>query len=161
MNIFNVPINRSGRQLTDIRLHESFNMNADFDNKGKCRCRCCEYRQYVRGTFTFNGVAAIHQLPDGPLEPITWREDGVPNHFAPGQHLFYGHRGAPGTLTDIYQNPNRATGCEYRGFDDPGMSHPNPAVAIVMNLEFRGEIIDVCRGRVVRTTTWTVNHSRP
>ncbi len=157
----NVPANRSGRQLTGNRLHESFHINADFNDTGKCRCRCCEYRQYVRGTFTFNGVAAVHQLPDGPLHPTIWREDGVPHSFGPGQHFFYGHRGHLGTPTDIYQNPNRATGCEYRGFDNPRMSHPNPALPMVMNLKFRGDIIDVRRGRVVRTTTWTVNYSRP
>lgn len=157
---FDVPANRSGRQMTGNRLHESFNMNADFVGFLCCKCSCCEYRQYVRGSFTAGGAAVVHVLPGGAMDPVVWREDGVPNHFGPGAHFFYGHRGDPGTITDVYQSPNRADGCEYRGFDDPGIS-TTPLVAMTMNLEFRGEIVDVCTGKTKRTATWTVAHTHP
>lgn len=156
---FNIPTNRSGRRVDGNRLHESFNMNADFGSTGNCQCSCCEYRQYVRGTFTLNGVTLVHMLPSGALHPTTWREDGVPNFFGAGSHFFYGHRADPGTATDIYQ-PTRPTGCQYRGWDDPGI-RAGAGDVIAMNLEFRGEIIDTCRRTVTRSATWTVNYSRP
>jgi hypothetical protein len=157
---FNIPANRSGRQVKGTKLYESFNMNADFDNTTKCQSKSCEFRQYIRGIYTFNGVAAIHQLPYGPLDPVEWREDGVPHHFGKGRHMFYGHRDIPETLSDTYQ-PERKTGHKYRGWDSPMMSHPLPGVTMVMNLEFKAEIIDVATGKVIQTTTWTVNHTQP
>jgi peptide/nickel transport system substrate-binding protein len=157
---FNVPVTRSGRKLSGSRLYESFHMNVTFNDRSKCRSSSCEFRQYIRGTYTHDGILAIHQLPDGPLDPLIWQEDGIPHHFPDGHHMFYGHRDNPDTRTDTYE-PDRATGHEYRGSDSPMMSHPDPAVVMVMNLEFRGKIIDVSSGKVVRTTTWKVNHSKP
>ena len=159
VKVFNVPAHRSGRKLKKSRLYESFHINVDFNDKGKCQSSSCEFRQYIRGSFTLDGVVAIHQLPDGPLDPVIWREDGVPHHFRKGHHMFYGHRDHPDTYADKY-NPERATGHEYRGSDSPMMSHPDPAVTMVMNLEFRGEIIDVASGKAIHATTWKVNHSR-
>ena len=154
-----IPKNRSGRQVSGSRLYESFHMYIDFVDRGKCRCNRCEFRQYIRGYYTFNGVEAIHQLPDGPLDPVAWREDGVPHHFGKGHHMFYGHRDNPETPNDIY-NPERATGHEYRGADTPMVAHSDLNVAMEMNLEFRGDIIDVKTGKVIHTATWKVYHTK-
>ena len=69
---FDPPIPRSGCQTGATFARESFHMNADFDSSGDCACRCCEYRQYVRGRFLENGQPARHQLPSGPLDPRVW-----------------------------------------------------------------------------------------
>ncbi len=152
---FDVPDNRSGCQTAATFARESFEMNADFSSGEPCRCGCCEYRQYVRGRFLFNGRVHRHPLPGGPLSATTFQEDGIPNFYSPGRHAFYGHRADPGFPTDVYRAPDRATGCEYRGFDQPGISGPRARYEV--DLEFRGEIIDACCcNKVLRSTTWRV-----
>ena len=152
---FDVPANRSGCQIGPTFARESFNMNADFSSRESCECGCCEYRQYVRGRFLANGAAVTHQLPSGPLSATTFQEDGIPNFYGAGSHAFYGHRADAGFPNDVYQAPDRATGCEYRGFDRPGISGPQDLYEV--DLEFRGEIIDTCCwNRVLRSSTWRV-----
>ncbi|TWT44101.1 hypothetical protein RAS1_05080 [Phycisphaerae bacterium RAS1] len=157
---FNVPANRSGCVNNPLpsgnrRVGESFNMNADFQNN----CDCCEYRQYVRGSFTYNGNNLPHTLCVGEtLHAVNWQEDGVQDGATCRR---YGHRDTTviGDLgaNDVYDMPNRATGCRYRGFDFPGLSEVPAGDTYDVNLEFRGEIIDTCNAnRVVRTNTWTV-----
>ncbi|NUL82302.1 MAG: hypothetical protein HUU60_06215 [Armatimonadetes bacterium] len=159
VSAFNVPTNRSGCVNEDAgggrrKAGERFNMNADFTGK----CECCEYRQYVKGFFKFNGVNLVHRLCGENLDENNYREDG----FEQGTDCHrYGYRAdAWGQASnDIYQAPNRATGCEYRGFDFPGIT-ANAGNTYEVNLSFRGEIVDVCNGnKVVRTTTWTVKCS--
>jgi hypothetical protein len=154
---FDVPANRSGRQWDGTTLFETFEMNAIFGEGLCCRCRCCEYRQEIRGSFAIGGAPWILQLPRGPLGPTAWMEDGVPNWFGPGRHFRYGHRRDPGTGTDIYR-PNRRDGCEYAGWDRPFV---RGALPLAINLEFRGRIIDICTGKVKRSTTWQVNYHQP
>jgi hypothetical protein len=126
---------------------------------GDCLCSCCEYRQFVRGEFIINGVGVRHVLPDGDLDTATWHEDGIPNRYGPGLHLFYGHRANPGFANDVY-TPNRTNGCEYRGHDDPGVITGDPNATAEVRLQFRGEILDVCNS-TRQTVEWRVEFTRP
>jgi len=125
------------------------------EDQGECKCACCEYRQYVRGFFIINGQKVNHMLPSGLLDPLIFKEDGligVPS----GPH--YGHRDEIERPSDRYL-PTRQDGCEYQGHDFPGVSGP-PDMTFDFNLEFQGEIIDVCNNNVVlQSTTWRVKFS--
>lgn len=136
---------------------ESFDMHAIFGATSGpfvlkslgCRCTCCEYRQFVRGTFTDGSGQPVHfDLPSGPLDPATYCEDGTIDEFGTNQHGYYGHRdhSTPG---DSYSG---AGGCKYEGNEKPSCPPTDGA-----HLEFFGLIVDVCRRRVVARQTWEVD----
>src|SRR3712207_2873300 len=95
-------------------------------------CSCYEYRQYVRGTFLLDGQVLPHQLPSGPLDPAVFLEDGFP---MPHSSAHFGHRMEPGSSDDIYNAPERSTGCEYYGRDLPGIK-VLPGESFEIDLEF-------------------------
>jgi hypothetical protein len=132
---------------------EEFEMEADFTSRGRrCRCSCCEYRQFVRGTFTDAGGASVRfDMPSGPLNPTNYCEDGSIDEFGPGKHGYYGHRGSssPG---DEYSGAGAEKGCTYRAKEAPGCP---PAESV--HLEFLGLVIDRCRGRVTAKRKWVVD----
>jgi hypothetical protein len=145
---FDAPLNRAPNATAKS---EKFDMEADFTalSKKRCYCNCCEYRQFVRGTFTDgNGQAARFDLPSGPLDPSAYREDGRIGEFALTNHGFYGHR--PGsTPGDEY--PGKG-GCQYRGTETAGCPPTDTA-----HLEYVGLIVDRCRRRVAAVETWAVD----
>ena len=130
-----------------------FEMHAAFRNDGRrCRCGCCEYRQYVRGTFTDAAGAAVRfDMPSGALDPARWCEDGAVDEFGTGRHGYYGHRdtSSPG---DEYSSPTGSKACTYRGREAASCPPTDGA-----DLEFLGLIVDRCNRRVVAKRTWTVN----
>jgi hypothetical protein len=146
---FDAPVN----SIADPAVKsESFEIEADFVERGsKCRCGCCQYRQFVRGTFTdASGNPVRFDMPSGALDPVQYCEDGSIDEFGPGKPGYYGHRdtSSPG---DTY-SPGAASGCTYRG--DETASCPPTDTA---HLEYLGMIIDRCRGRVVAKRKWAVD----
>ncbi|HEX8744455.1 MAG TPA: hypothetical protein VF712_15105 [Thermoleophilaceae bacterium] len=133
--------------------NERFEMEADFLARGRrCSCGCCEYRQFVRGTFTDAGGAAVpFDMPSGPLDASRYCEDGAIDEFGPGAHGYYGHRqtSSPG---DTYASSGTAKGCAYRANETPACPPAETA-----HLEFVGLIVDVCQRRVVAKRTWVVD----
>jgi hypothetical protein len=114
-----------------------------------CRCACCEYRQFVRGTFSdAAGDPVPFDLPSGPLDSAEYREDGTIDEFGPAKHGFYGHRNtsSPG---DAYTGTG---GCTYRA-SETLRCPPTEGV----HVEFLGLIVDVCRGRVSTKRKWVVD----
>ena len=112
---------------------------AIFSSDPPCDCKCCEYRQYVHGTFTVNGARIPHPLGGGrTLHPTMWQEDGDRSNRR------YGHRSDPGVLGDQYL-PDQATGCFYVMSDSPGISGLRPGDTYDINLGFVSYITDVCR----------------
>jgi hypothetical protein len=132
---------------------EHFEMEADFVARGRrCRCGCCEYRQYVRGTFTdASGSAIRFDLPSGALDTSRYCEDGAIDEFGPAAHGYYGHRqtSSPG---DAYDGGGPAKGCAYRANETPACPPAESA-----HLEFLGLIVDVCQRTVVEKRTWVVD----
>jgi hypothetical protein len=133
--------------------NEFFEVEADFTDRGRsCRCRCCEYRQYVRGTFSDGAGGHVRfDMPSGPLNPREFCEDGSVDEFGPGRHGFYGHRdtSSPG---DEYSGSSAHAGCNYRGSETASCP---PAEGV--HLEYLGLIVDRCKGKVVEKRKWTVN----
>lgn len=128
---------------------EYFEVAASFEElRRSCHCACCEYRQFVRGTFTdANGQPVRFDMPSGALDASRYCEDGGIWEFAPTTDGYYGHRdtSSPG---DEYA----AKGCSY---------HANERVACPptdsAQLQFVGALVDTCRRRVVAVRKWSVN----
>jgi hypothetical protein len=144
---FEVPLNVSADPAAKS---EFFEVAAAFSTRGRtCRCSCCEYRQFVRGTFTdANGAAVRFDMPSGALSPTTYCEDGAIDEFGPGRHGYYGHRdtSSPG---DEYAPHG---GCDYSGNETASCPPTDGA-----HLEYLGLIIDRCRGTVAEKRTWEVD----
>jgi hypothetical protein len=141
---FTAPLNPSPDPAVKS---ESFEMEAEFLARArKCRCNCCEYRQFVRGTFTDAGGAAVRfDMPSGALDAVKYCEDGAIDEFGPGKHGYYGHRDTS-TPGDAY------SGCTYSGNETPSCP-PTEGV----HLELLGVIIDRCRGTVAAKRKWVVD----
>jgi hypothetical protein len=147
---FNAPLNSS----TDATAKsEFFEMEANFSAEGRrFRCSCCEYRQFVRGTFSDGAGAAVRfDMPSGPLSPDRYCEDGSIDEFGPGKHGFYGHRETSST-GDAYGGKGAEQGCAYHAKETPSCP---PAEGV--HLEFLGLIVDRCRGKVAAKRKWVVD----
>jgi hypothetical protein len=131
-----------------------FAIEGDFSSRGRrCRCKCCEYRQFVRGTFTDAGGNPVQfDMPSGPLSPTSYCEDGAVDEFGPGKPGYYGHRDTSTAGDEYGGGPGAAAGCTYRGREASGCPPTETA-----HLEFLGLIVDRCRNRVVATRTWTID----
>jgi len=149
-----IPSGAVAATMSGSKLSASFTMIGDFAPRIPCNCSCGEYRQYVRGTFTANGSPVAHSLGGGRLlDPTTFQEDG---DVAAG--TVYGHRSVVGTKSIF--TPDQAGGCRFEGSDEPGISNTGSGVALAMNLDFRGELIDTCRSNtVLASSSWTVSGS--
>jgi RHS repeat-associated protein len=149
---WNPPTNFSGEQKTPIsnegiRVHASFNVEAEFIGGKKrgdddCCCKCCEFRQEIKGVFKLNGTIVDHPLlPDEFLDENTFKEDGTPDGSR------YGHRTDGNRPGDLYKTSasrgDRANGCFYRSFDDPGLAGFKTD-SLEAKLTFRFRIIDTC-----------------
>jgi hypothetical protein len=132
---------------------ESFEVAAAFSTAARrCRCACCEYRQFVRGTFTdANGAAVRFDMPSGPLDPSRYCEDGAIDEFGPGSHGYYGHRGTS-TPGDEYGGAAAHKGCEYRA-----KVMPSCPPAEHLHLQFLGMVIDRCRGTMAASFSWVID----
>lgn len=128
-------------------------MNADFEEAGEdCVCKCCVYRQYVRGVFrNAAGNPIDFQLPDGLFNETVYLEDGIPNEWGPGEHGFYGRRERPALPHDKYL-PDQEDGCEYRGSDTVTCGATE-----TLHAEFIGLIVDTCESKIVDVRMWVVN----
>jgi hypothetical protein len=146
---FEVPLNSVTNATAKSEL---FEMEADFASRGwRCRCNCCEYRQFVRGTFSDAAAAPVRfDLPSGGLDPVAYCEDGAIDEFGPGRHGYYGHRDTS-SAGDAYSGTGASSGCTYRANETPSCP-PTEGV----HLEFLGLIVDRCRGTVAAKRNWVV-----
>ncbi|KAA3606763.1 MAG: hypothetical protein DWQ01_17250 [Planctomycetota bacterium] len=159
---FTVPKNKTACKVVDAgsgrkKVGQEFLMEARF---GATNPECCEYRQYLKGEFKVGGTVLTHNLPGGKkLEKNKYHEDGI-RGATPPTNEHYGHRSeGDQDTTDVYSNPDRATGKNYDGYDFPGITG-TPPFTYSIDLVFKGEIIDVCKcNKVVKSSTWKVKCS--
>jgi hypothetical protein len=169
---FHVPTGVSGCKVVATtpgsrKAGDEFRMEVDFHEPAHpVTCAVGEYRQYVSGTFTVNGVNISHGLPNpaggAPLtmSSTTLMEDGL---VAPPvtMNVFYGHRidqAGNGDPTDRYL-PQRDDGCQYRGTDFPGVEAGIGSTYNVA-LNFQGDAIDrATSDLVLQSNSWSVNCS--
>ena len=143
--------------LVGNRLCAPFTMVADFAPKDPARpddVGYGEYRQYVRGSFTSEGNPVVHSLgPGRNLSPDVWQEDG---DFNLG--TAYGYRALLGTGSR-FVNPDQTTGTQFQGEDEPGIGGASGTL-VTMNLEFKGDLIDVGNNNsILATSNWKVTGS--
>lgn len=162
------------------RCGGSFEMNAVFTDANPSIPACGEYRQYIRGTVLVDGDPFNYIARErGVAVPVRMRprpapgssddqfvEDGqaASNTLNPfGVDLTYGHRDAPvgnGNVLDLYV-PSRRSGPQYAGRDAPQWSG-SQGLNVQLELDFRGQLVDVCNGgAVLRTQEWTVRSELP
>jgi hypothetical protein len=145
---FDAPLN-----VTATAQKEHFEVAAEFaSNAKRCVCKCCEYRQFVRGTFTdANGQPVRFDMPSGPLFTTAWCEDGRIDEFGAGRHGFYGHRdtSSPG---DDYGGSSLQQDCDYAANETVACPTADTA-----HLEFIGLVVDRCRRVVVAKKAWTID----
>jgi hypothetical protein len=135
-------------ELFNVEASLGQGVGGPFKNRG-CRCACCEYRQYVRGTFRdADGNAVAFDLPSRPLDPAAYCEDGAIDEFGTSKHGYYGHR-ETSTPGDAYSGTG---GCVYRANETAACPRSGS-----MHLEFLGLMVDVCRKRIVAKRKWTVD----
>lgn len=133
-----IPQYQAGITMLQGNVYNNFEMNVDWNNAGPgCDCKCGEYRQYVKDYIRVNGRKQTKKLwGDTVLEENVFHEDG-------DGRSRYGHRSDPESRIDKFTNPNRATGCSYRGKDTPGLGAA-PGTHLDMLLNFKGQTYDVC-----------------
>jgi hypothetical protein len=139
--------------LVGNKLGVPFDMVGDFTGvPAECSCSCGEYRQYVRGEFTKNGTTLTHALCSNTLDPTTYHEDCA---TVSGTDYKYGYRSIVFT-NSFFDNPDQSEGCTFHGHDNPGI-RGSSGDEITLNLDFRGELVDVCNSSaVLQTAEWSV-----
>jgi hypothetical protein len=119
-----------------------------------CRCRCGEYRQFVKGHIIINGHKEDLPLHGGVLlEDNVYHEDG--KYDAP--HKRYGHRDEPQTMDEEYQ-PDRPNGCTYIGRDFPRVMIGSDTD---MLFQFKGQTYDTCTHSFGPAHEWEVRYVGP
>lgn len=148
-----IPSGTVAATMTGTKLGATFSMVGDFNSAIPCTCACGEYRQYVRGKFTAGGSPVTHNIGPGiTLDPTTFKLDGNASTVN-----YFGRRNSRTTYSHF--EPDQAGGCQFQGLDIPGIS-AGSGTALVVDLDFRGELIDTCdSNRVLVTKSWSVKGS--
>jgi hypothetical protein len=152
----NVPNGNVVPVIQNNRFEGAFRVGATFVAAAGGTCAPGEYRQYVQGQFTVDGVAAVHVLCGAiVLSTALSQEDGCPPPNNPT--TAYGYRVASGPKS-LY-TPGAATGCTFASEDEPGFGNL-PASAgrtLGIDLSFRGVLIDTANpGVPLAQAAWTV-----
>jgi hypothetical protein len=170
----------SKRTQPDVRCGGEFDMHAVFTDANPSIPACGECRQFIRGEFEVNGqpvsyIAKEHGVATPRLmRPRPGPDSTDDNFIEDGQaasnplnqfhvDLDYGHRNASvgnDNRNDMYLLKRRS-GAEYLGRDEPRGVGP-PGTFYKIDVDFRGQLIDVCNGgTVLFTREWTVKCSVP
>lgn len=139
--------------LSGSKLGTPFVMEAEFSSVSTTGNPAGgEYRQYVRGEFTRNGSTVTHPLCGNNLSPTVFHEDCA---NVGGTIYKYGYRSIR-FGNSYFDNPDQATGSTFHGRDYPGITGSS-GDRLTINLDFRGELVDICRNdRVLQTADWSV-----
>ncbi len=146
-----IPNRRTGALNMGGRMFEAFGMLVEWehDPARKCDCRCGEYRQYVKGRYISNGQPVAKPLWGGAyLEENVYHEDGD------GKGHRYGRRDDGEFENDVFDSPDRASGCSYKGRDFPSIDGRGSYVDVL--LEFKGQTVDVCTNTFGPIHEWKV-----
>jgi hypothetical protein len=146
---------------------QRFEIEATFESTGHPSvCGCAEYRQFVQGDLVKKGKRIDLQLPDpngkGTVPLKSRAADGTDSSFQEDGRerslvLHYGHRKEPQDLRQKYDRPDQRSGCHYKAEDTPSISDVAGTGQVVINLNFRGEIIDVAADdEVLVTEKWDI-----
>jgi hypothetical protein len=133
-----------------------FDMKAEFTTPIPCTCVSGEYRQFVRGFFKVNGTALTHALCSNTMSPTTFFEDCA---TISGTDYKYGYHSIA-FATSKFTNPDQATGCNFVGFDYPGINTGSLSSGdkLEIHLDFQGKLVDASSGDAqLAASSWTVD----
>jgi hypothetical protein len=131
-----------------------------------CDCSRFEYRQFISGLVTLNGINLNTQfsIPPGNVLPASGNfiEDG--NTALPGNGR-YGHRnslanqGMLNQYVDSAGGIDMANGCRFRSFDEPGVigAPANTGDLYVFDFRFFGDIRK--DGKMIERKFWSVRET--
>jgi hypothetical protein len=144
-------------------------------------CECAEYRQFIKGTALHDGKKVYWDIPVGGGKVLKRPQTTYLQDFGTDGSQ-YGYREDPGGGVLPYQEqvkqalqsllnqlmvknvplgldvyyPQRHDGSVYQVIDIPYLLGPM-SVELQLNLQFKGQIIDVCRDdEVMAEKTWTL-----
>jgi len=134
-----------------VQLVSPFSVDARFSGN----CCCCWYKQEIkgyvhvrrRGTNYWEDVG-IRLFGGGSLDPDNYQQDSTPSF--PG----YGHRYGRINIPDDQYLPRRRNGCWYHAGDMPSVRNLSLGDRVVINLWFRGAVIDMCTGQIKWQQEW-------
>jgi hypothetical protein len=140
--------------MTGNLLSTSWDMSADFtpsQDTASCRTRG-EYRQFVKGKMTKEGVTHAHDLGGVAMSETTFHEDR--GNYGGGT-VGYGHHSEP-FPTSTFTRPDQATGTRWDGWDAPGFETSEAGKHLGLDLHFQGKLIDTASGAELVTRSWSV-----
>lgn len=152
---FVTPVGNLAPTVDGARFSAPFGCTATFTNDSGPSCADGEYRQFVRGLFSVNGMVLAHYLCRAGgtvMSSEVFAEDGCP----PPGCTSYGHRACTGSPFDAYSAPDRATGSHYASSDSPGFSNVTPGMTYTIELSFQASLIDVSSSVPLATADWTI-----
>lgn len=142
---FTTPQSPLAPILSDTAYEAPFNVYATFEpEQGEVGCANVMYRQYIRGTFSINGINLQHYLCEGSgvVMGDVYQEDGCPPQGGDcSDCTAYGYRECD-MVNDGYNDPDQLTGAKYWMYDAPGFPELEPDTTYALNLEFLGQIVD-------------------
>jgi peptidoglycan hydrolase-like protein with peptidoglycan-binding domain len=169
LNMFLVGV-RSPMEIHAAALPNTANIFGHFDVEIRfsphCDCSKFEYRQFISGNVTLNGININNQfsIPPGNVLPVTGNfiEDGNTNLNNNGR---YGHRvpgdnrGPLNQYLDAAGNPDMLNGCTFHSFDEPGVTGApaNTGDTYVFDFRFFGDIRK--NGTMVERKFWSVRET--
>jgi len=157
-----IEIHSAGLNLANIFGH--FDVEIRFSPH--CDCSRFEYRQFISGQVTLNGINLNNQfsIPSGNVLPATGNfvEDGNTNLPDNGR---YGHRKLQANqgLQNQYLNStgivDMANGCTFNSFDEPGViaAPANSGDIYVFDFRFFGDIRK--DGQMIERKFWSVRET--
>lgn len=154
-NFTSIPSGKITASFSGSTLGAPFDMKGSFVTNTPCNCSYGEYRQYVRGYFKSDGTKVTHNLCSNTLDESTYHEDCATSG---GTNLKYGYRSIP-FGTSNFNNPDQAGGCDFVGWDHPGISGAT-GKSLEVKLEFLGALIDTSSSnKVLKASSWSVEGS--
>jgi hypothetical protein len=145
----------------DRRFSAPFRNKAEFASTNEKEFARGEYRQFVKGTFEFNGAALTHILCGAVvLKANEFQEDGCP----PDGCTAYGYRSCFAINNRYHETnsykPSVSDGPLFGMDDAPGFSNPTKPGVYRINLSFKAELIDTDHPtEPLATAAWTVDGS--
>lgn len=152
-----IPIITKPVVVFDDGVFMQTGVDIEWKTDSNCDCACGEYRQFVKGHIFKNGKRFDIDLCDGAkLEESTWHEDGDQQ----AKNFCMGHRDRKENKNDIFDRPDRASGCHYHGKDEPSV--PGKAGdAIDVDLKFKGQTFDKCSDTFGAIHEWSFTYKGP
>jgi uncharacterized repeat protein (TIGR01451 family) len=152
-SVFNTPVGNVAPSDQGDDFIAAYSIMAIFTNSAGPNCANGEYRQMVKGQFSVDGSIIMHSLCGSTvLSSTLWQEDGCP----PGTCTAYGYRACPASASNMYSNPDQATGSQYAAYDQPGFHNIRPGYTYSIALQFQGQLVDTAVGATLATQSWSV-----